>query len=82
MAIRLVDIFPQAVRDLVDGRGQVECDDGDACNGEEVCDPAGGGWVPGERVVCALPGQVADPVDSGCNRTLVNTGGTWTLKPV
>jgi ATP phosphoribosyltransferase regulatory subunit len=36
----------------------------------------------GERVVCALPGQVADPVDSGCNRVLVNTGGTWTLKPV
>ena len=36
----------------------------------------------GERVVCALPGQVADPVDSGCNRILVNTGGTWTLKPV
>jgi len=36
----------------------------------------------GERVVCALPGQVADPVDSGCNRILVNTGGTWALKPV
>jgi ATP phosphoribosyltransferase regulatory subunit len=36
----------------------------------------------GERVVCALPDQAADPVDNGCNRTLVNTGGTWTLKPV
>jgi ATP phosphoribosyltransferase regulatory subunit len=36
----------------------------------------------GERVVCALPGQDADPVASGCNRILVNTGGTWSLKPV
>jgi ATP phosphoribosyltransferase regulatory subunit len=36
----------------------------------------------GERVVCALPGQITDPVEYGCMRILVNTGGTWTLKPV
>jgi len=36
----------------------------------------------GERVVCALPGQDADPLEYGCNRILGNTGGTWTLKPV
>jgi ATP phosphoribosyltransferase regulatory subunit len=36
----------------------------------------------GERVVCALPGEVADPAECGCNRILVNSGGTWTLKPV
>jgi ATP phosphoribosyltransferase regulatory subunit len=36
----------------------------------------------GERVVCALPGQVIDPVASGCSRILVNTGGTWALKTV
>jgi ATP phosphoribosyltransferase regulatory subunit len=36
----------------------------------------------GERVVCALPGQVIVPGECGCNRILVNTGGTWTLKPV
>jgi ATP phosphoribosyltransferase regulatory subunit len=36
----------------------------------------------GERVVCALPGDAAAPADCCCNRILVNTGGTWTLKPV
>jgi ATP phosphoribosyltransferase regulatory subunit len=36
----------------------------------------------GERVVCALPGQSADPGEYGCGRVLVNSGGTWTLKPV
>jgi len=36
----------------------------------------------GERVVCALPDQTADPLECGCNRILVNTGGSWTLKPV
>jgi len=36
----------------------------------------------GERVVCALPGQPADPGEYGCGRVLVSSGGSWTLKPV
>ncbi|WP_210397573.1 ATP phosphoribosyltransferase regulatory subunit [Motiliproteus sediminis] len=38
--------------------------------------------VAGERVVCALPGAVADAVDMGCNRQLVEVDGNWVVKAV
>lgn len=34
----------------------------------------------GERVVAALPGQVGDAASMGCNRELVQQGGSWIVK--
>jgi len=36
----------------------------------------------GERVLCAMPDQPAEPGEYGCNRLLVKTGGNWEVKPV
>lgn len=35
----------------------------------------------GERVITALPGQVGDAGSMGCDRDLVQQGGSWVVKP-
>lgn len=35
--------------------------------------------VAGERVIAALPGQVGDAGSMGCNRELVQQGGSWVI---
>ena len=34
----------------------------------------------GERVICALPGQVGNAADMGCNRQLVKTANGWAIE--
>lgn len=63
--------LPEA--DLPPCQGDAECDDGDACNGQETCDPTLG-CVPGTALSCD-DGDVCNGTET-CNPALGCTTGT------